>query len=145
MTAGIVVFHGKDVNREEAEKLIELCFAKLNSEHTPCEILTTSENSRQITGYMVVCPMGLELSGVPAGCVTYSAEDNSADIVAINVQKHTGYVSFELMSAEHMGRVFIDNSKHIEVESVLMAAAVMYAAGNPLKNVISVINSILKN
>jgi len=28
---------------------------------------------------------------------------------------------------------------------VLMAAAVMYAAGVPLKNVISAINSILKN
>lgn len=145
MTAGIMVFHGEDVNREKSEKLLGLCSAKLKPEHEPHEILTTSENNREVTGRMVVCPVGLKLSGTPAGCVTYSAKDNSADIVAINVQKHTGYVSFELMSAEHMGRVFIDNSKNIDVDSVLMAASVMYAAGVPLKNVISVINSILKN
>lgn len=145
MTAGIMVFHGEDVNREKAEKLLQLCLARLQPEHTPCEILATWENNKEVTGHMVVCPVGLKLSGTPAGCVTYSAKDNSADIVAINVQKHTGYISFELMSAEHMGRVFIDNSKHIDVDSVLMAASVMYAAGIPLKNIISVINSILKN
>ena len=145
MTAEIMVFHGEDVNREEAEKLLGLCLKKLQLENTACEIFDASENNKEVTGHMVVCPVGLKLSGTPAGCVTYSAKDNSADIVAINVQKHTGYISFELMSAEHMGRVFIDDSKHIEVDSVLMAAAVMYAAGVPLKNVISAINSILKN
>lgn len=145
MTAGIMVFHGEDVKKEKAEKLLKLCFKKLQPDNAPCEILTASDNNTEVTGYIAVCPAGLELSGAPAGCVTYSAKDNSADIVAINVQKHTGYVSFELMSAEHMGRVFIDNSKNINADSVLAAAAVMYASGVPLKDVISVINSILKN
>ena len=93
----------------------------------------------------MVCPVDVRLLGSPAGRVTYSADDNSADIVAINVQKHTDYISFELMSADHMGRVFIDNSKNISAADVLVVAAVMYAAGVPLKSVISAVNSILKN
>lgn len=145
MVTGILVFRSGNVNREQAEKLIKLCTAKLRSDYPPFEILDTGKNGAETAGRLVVCPAELKLSGPYESCVTYSAKDNSADIVAINLQKHTGYASFELMSAEHMGRVFIDNSKAIDAETVLMAAAVMYAMGIPLKNVISVINSILKN
>lgn len=145
MVAGILVFSDGNVNREQAEKLLELCTVKLMPDHPPFEIFAAEDGS-DIAGRLVVCPVEFKSKAAAAQrCVTYSAKDNSADIVAINLQRHTGYVSFELMSAEHMGRVFIDNSKGIDAEAVLMAAAVMYAMGAPLKNVISVINSILKN
>lgn len=145
MTAGIVIFRGENVNRENAEKLLKLCFGRLWPEDIPCKVIDAEEASADAQDFRAVCPVGFKLPGGYAGCVTYSSRDNSADIVALNVQEHTGYISFELMSAEHMGRVFIDNSKRMEVESVLLAAAVMYAMGESLKNIISAINSILKN
>lgn len=145
MAAEIVVFYGEDVNIKEAEKLHSLCADKLLQNYPLCDILITSDRNKDVTGKKVVCPADITLSGSPEGIVTYSADDNSADIVAVNLQKHTGYISFELMSSEHMGRVFIDNSKNISVSDVLVVASVMYAAGVPLKNIISAVNSILKN
>lgn len=145
MVAGILVFRGENVNREQAEKLLELCTAKLLPDHPPFEILSDSEKGAEPDDRLIVRPAELRGAGGESGGVTYSSKDNSADIVAINLQKHSGYVSFELMSAEHMGRVFIDNSKKVGAETVLMAAAVLYAMGLPLKNVISALNSILKN
>ena len=145
MTAEIVVFYGEEVNIEQAKKLHQLCADKLLQNYPLCDILITWDKTKDVTGKKVVCPVDVRLLGSPAGRVTYSADDNSADIVAINVQKHTDYISFELMSADHMGRVFIDNSKNISAADVLVVAAVMYAAGVPLKRVISAVNSILKN
>ena len=75
---------------------------------------------------------------------TYSLNNNNADAVLINIQNHTDSKSFEILTNEGMGRVFINNKNSAPVEDVLICAAVFLALGMELQQVLDVLNGILR-
>ncbi len=88
-------------------------------------------------------PQGFELAGA-SRTVTYSTEDLSAGIVALNIQEKPEYTCFELMAEDRMGRVFVGNKTGFTVKAVLTVAAALTACGLPLAEVIARLNKILK-
>ena len=75
---------------------------------------------------------------------TYSLNNNNADAVLINIQNHTDSKSFEILTNEGMGRVFINNKNSAPVEDVLICAAVFLALGMELQQVLDAFNGILR-
>lgn len=82
-----------------------------------------------------------EKNGVKA--VTYSLGDMSADLVAFNRQEREANISYELMAQSKLARIFIARDKDYIIDDVLPSAAVLFASGEELTDVVSTFNSLL--
>ena len=135
-------FFGSQPQEKIITELVDKCSSLFRD--SKCSAAVVTEGGVDCTGFDAVCaPCGLEISGAKK-LLTYSEGDINADLCALNVQHKESYVCFELMSAQHMGRVFVSNGLEITVGSVLVAAAVLCACGAPLEKVIEKFNSFLK-
>ncbi len=76
--------------------------------------------------------------------LTYSAVDNRADVVALNLQPHQSSKSFELLYGVEMGRIYISKENKYSMYPVLCVAAALIAGKISVKKVIEIFNSILK-
>lgn len=82
-----------------------------------------------------------EKNGVKA--VTYSLGDMSADLVAFNRQEREANISYELMAQSKLARIFIARDKDYVIDDVLPSAAVLFASGEELTDIVSTFNSLL--
>lgn len=82
-----------------------------------------------------------EKNGVKA--VTYSLGDMSADLVAFNKQEREANVSYELMAQSKLARIFIAKDNEFLIDDVLMSAAVLFASGEDLTEIVTTLNSLL--
>lgn len=74
-------------------------------------------------------------------CITYSSENNNADIVAKNIRIHEDKLVFELLGKEEIGRILVPKDDLLQNEVLALAGALLYA-DVPFMQVISVINSL---
>lgn len=82
-----------------------------------------------------------EKNGVKA--VTFSLGDMSADLVAFNKQEREANVSYELMAQSKLARIFIAKDNNFLIDDVLMSAAVLFALGEDLIEIVTTLNSLL--
>lgn len=133
-----------DDKNTDLKKLIG-CFLEKSSFSTEKTLLLVTEGAEKTEETFDVCvvPYGQKYAGMK-NTVTYSLSNNNADVVLINIQNHPDSKSFEIMTDQSMGRVFINHKNKISVETVLQCASVFYALDMELTDVLSVLNSILK-
>lgn len=61
--------------------------------------------------------------------LSYAIEDNSADVVAKNIRDRDGFITFELLSADGIGRVYIDGDMEKTPKLALAIACGLMLAG----------------
>lgn len=73
--------------------------------------------------------------------LTYAVEDNGADVVAKNVTDREGFVTFELLSSDGIGRVYAEGDiEKIPIMALALACGLMLA-GVPAKDAIAMIST----
>lgn len=73
--------------------------------------------------------------------LTYAVEDNGADVVAKNVTDRDGFVTFELLSSDGIGRVYVEGEiERMPIMALALACGLMLA-GMPAKDAIAMISS----
>ncbi len=82
---------------------------------------------------------GKALSGIKK-CMTYAVDDNGADVVAKNVRISAGFVSFELLSPDGIGRIYIKGNNKAVAKQALALACGLMLAGLPAEKVIALVS-----
>lgn len=82
---------------------------------------------------------GKDLSGIKK-CMTYALDDNGADVVAKNVRISSGFVSFELLSPDGIGRIYIKGNDKAAANQALALACGLMLVGLPAEKVIALVS-----
>lgn len=133
-----------DTKNSELISLVNKVFEKADFKVDKSVLLISDKEQEPEQGFdLYVIPYNYEKCENQK-TVTYSLTNNRADVVLINIQNHLENKSFEIMTDTNMGRVFINNKNKIDVENVLMCAAVFYGLEMGFFEILDVLNSILK-
>lgn len=136
-----------NTNNEQLKKLVDTFLEKSGFSSNREVMLLTEENKNfktdnsNIDVYVIPYEMKDEIQGET---MTYSLNNNNANVVLINIQNHPESKSFEIMTDSKMGRVFINQKNNVSVENVLMCAALFMALEMDLSDILNVLNGILK-
>ncbi|MDE7390588.1 MAG: hypothetical protein K2M82_06585 [Lachnospiraceae bacterium] len=106
-------------------------------------IVTQATDNNDFSGRTVVypCVKGFDKSLVNADRIfTYAVENNSADYVAKNVRDRDGFKTFELLSLNGIGRVYVNDLSEASPSFALALAAALMAVGLTMKEAIEVLS-----
>ena len=128
--------------------LLTLCTKETELSPAHMDVYLNSNSKEPIAeGKDKILIIPFEMMGdIPKGmrCITYSSNDNSADVSSVNVQERSSALCFEILCGDFMNRVFIPYSAEYTQYQVLVCASVLYGFGVPMQKVVSLINESLK-
>ncbi len=133
-----IYFLGESKDFTLADKLYNLVCGDLA---VKVKVAVLSKGSTASDGFdVVVAEFGDDVKTSAKIC-TYSVGQSNADICGFNFQKREKSRSLDLFSMSFMGRVNLPLESQFTEASVLYCVAGLVAAGNPLPQVLKVINS----
>lgn len=139
-----IIIKGKSSDLKEIKSLLKRC-EDLEEiiDNESVVLILDNEIHKSSDSANVVIPLSNKAYGGEK-VLTYSAVDNRADVVALNLQPHQSSKSFELLYGVEMGRIYISKENKYSMYPVLCVAAALIAGKIPIKKVIEIFNSILK-
>lgn len=140
--------YGDSTKAELVRVLVKKCSEKLciDVQDTKVYLPECSENFSQENDAWCYVVDYKDSSKLPDNTkmITCSLSDSRADVVALNIQKRTHSVCFELLNGNFMSRIFIPLTSEHTPATVLLSCGVLILWSTDTERIVETINELLK-
>lgn len=146
ITDNITVFGDRENVRDICD-LLAKCTDTLQVEVTPATVYAQKITEQREHGEdeCVIFPYeSRDKISCKGKVLTYSLENSTADVAALNLQKRETSICFEVLCGASMSRIFIPLSSSYTQEQVLVCACVLCAFGVAVDKAVFTLNEIIK-